>query len=264
MMLAQILNREFVLDQLELVHDELQKPPDQRRGVEEGLPAHNSPEDFVEAAAELASAKEREASTSSGQKGYDDGESRRGQEPALIDDFVFISSDPVISLLQTALQEYFDTVHTDLVEEEPPTDDERRGPDGVPSITGSSLIGCPPIIRETDGRRVFNAYSETDPRWLASWIAEGVRLFRGRHSFNQNAADNLPIADNARLILVGDWGSGVPRAVAVAKQMRKIIEEGFEDDAGSQPEVHVIHLGDSREKHRRGCEGMQRCHRGCA
>ena len=47
-----------------------------------------------------------------------------------------------------------------------------------------------------------------------------------------------PLASHARLVLVGDWGTGAGAALAVADQMRRAVE-----DAGDR-EVHVVHLGD--------------------
>jgi Calcineurin-like phosphoesterase len=236
--IAQVLNRDFVLEQLDFVQFELQRPPGPRRR-EEDLPAQPAASDMAAAADELRQAKEREQ-TSSGQAGYVDPEARRGEEPAPLDDFVFISRDPVIGILQSALQEYFETEGAHLVESEPPPDDSRRAADDRPAITDATLRDCLPTRVADDGRRVFNAFSQTDPRWVASKVAEGIRLFRGWHAFEDKPANPFAIADNARLILVGDWGSGLPRARAVAKRMRKEMESAVQQ--GRQ--VHVIHLGD--------------------
>ncbi|HKQ50374.1 MAG TPA: metallophosphoesterase [Phycisphaerae bacterium] len=46
--------------------------------------------------------------------------------------------------------------------------------------------------------------------------------------------------DRVRLVLVGDWGTGLPRAQAVAAQMRIKIDEALAQGVS----VHVIHLGD--------------------
>ena len=239
-MIAQVLNRDFVLSQLDVVQHELQISPDQRRTGHQDLPFQATETDMAIAADELRLAKEKEAAVSSGQQGYWDTEARRGEEPAPLDDFVFLSRDPVISILQSALQEYFETKGADLVETQAPPDDTRRSVDDRPAITDASLRDCAPTRRVEDGRRIFDQYSVTDPRWVASLFAEGIRLFRGRHDFNPKPADPLQIADNARLILVGDWGSGLPRARAVADQMRKEIEAALQ----KKTEVHVIHLGD--------------------
>lgn len=238
-MVAQILNREFILDQLQQVQEILALDKDNRRalGPGPGLPFSPSPHDYDVLSEELAAGHTRESKKSSGQQGYDDVEARRGSESALLDDFVFLSHDPIISLLQTALQLYFDE-HTDLVDTRPPADG-RRGDDEVPLVTDACLVDAAPIPRGVgDNRRLFNAFSQTDPRWVASLMAKGVRLLRDKHAFNRNPAAPLTIHDHARLVLVGDWGTGLPRARAVAKQMRKEIE------AGPRNHTHVIHLGD--------------------
>ena len=43
-----------------------------------------------------------------------------------------------------------------------------------------------------------------------------------------------------RIVMVGDWGSGVPRARLVASQMRKHIDDALVEGVA----VHVVHLGD--------------------
>lgn len=79
-----------------------------------------------------------------------------------------------------------------------------------------------------------------DYHWVTSFLTElTVHLvrrvfFRLPHVPPRTAA----LADDARLILVGDWGTGEGAAIAVAQQMRKQI------DAAGTREVHVVHLGD--------------------
>ena len=66
------------------------------------------------------------------------------------------------------------------------------------------------------------------------------RLADGNAPFNEKPAEYDDLADDARLIVVGDWGTALPRARAVAVRMREKIGEAIA--AGRQ--VHVIHLGD--------------------
>jgi len=47
-----------------------------------------------------------------------------------------------------------------------------------------------------------------------------------------------PLAADARIVVVGDWGTGEGLAIEVADRMREVIA-----DAGAR-EVHVVHLGD--------------------
>ena len=64
-------------------------------------------------------------------------------------------------------------------------------------------------------------------------------LARGNHPFNPEPARH-PISDTARLVVVGDWGTGLPRAQAVARQMARAVADALA--AGRQ--AHVVHLGD--------------------
>jgi Calcineurin-like phosphoesterase len=73
------------------------------------------------------------------------------------------------------------------------------------------------------------------------WVVEiGLsllwRLLHDRHPFCDEPA-TAALEDNARLVLVGDWGTGQEGAKRVAEAMRPWIER-------TDRPVHVIHLGD--------------------
>src|SRR5262249_46100675 len=112
-----------------------------------------------------------------------------------------------------------------------------RGARGGPiAVTDEELTG----VAVAGPRGLFEKFSTTDIGWVRSALATGVRFFRGKHDFNPEPAAPVSIADNARIVLVGDWGSGIPRARKVGAAMHSILEE-----AGAQTrEQHVIHLGD--------------------
>jgi hypothetical protein len=118
------------------------------------------------------------------------------------------------------------------------SDDARRGPDRPVIITDKRLPRG--AVRRSSDRRILDEFSITDPGWVSSLVAMGVRMLRKRHAFNPAPPAPVQIADQARVILVGDWGSGIPRAQLVAKAMRKAVEQAVRDNRG----VHVIHLGD--------------------
>jgi hypothetical protein len=206
-MIAQVLNRRFVLDQLERVQSELTKSPGARRIEGEAAAISVPQEDIIFAASQLDAARRGEEAQSTGQKGYDDDDdpdARRGEESAPIDDSVYISFDPIISLFQSALEEYFDSRAADLIEAKPPRDDDRRDGDDFVAITDRKLAQSDVLPRTDDGRRLFEQFSETDPDWVASLFAMGVRKFRHRHPFNDQKPETVPIGNKARLILVGD------------------------------------------------------------
>jgi hypothetical protein len=84
------------------------------------------------------------------------------------------------------------------------------------------------------------SFTPDDPDWVIK-IAESMldHLAMGNHPFNAKPAEH-EISDSARLVIVGDWGTGLPRAQAVARLMAGEIAGGL----GQGREVHVIHLGD--------------------
>ena len=98
------------------------------------------------------------------------------------------------------------------------------------------------------------SFTQNDPDWYVD-IARGIleRLADGNAPFNPVPAEYDNVADDARLVVVGDWGTGLPRAIDVAAHMRQAIDTAL----GDGRQVHVIHLGDvyysgfeSEDKHR--------------
>jgi len=85
---------------------------------------------------------------------------------------------------------------------------------------------------------IFRQFGPCDPGWISTKIAEGLAMIDGKPAFPAEPAPPVRLADNARVLMVGDWGTGLPGAVLVAQQMRKWIEDG------RGREQHVIHLGD--------------------
>ena len=240
-MIAQILNRQFLLEQMETIQAQLQNDvAEQRTGGVGEVPLEAPDYGYALTHIDEALANERKAST--GQPGFDPAAQRRGGETvAELDDFAFLSRDPIMSLVQSALELHLERPESgaEIVRAEA-ADDRRRGEGDYPVVTDLSLKDYQPQRDEADGRRFFNRFSISDVRWVSSKVAEGIRLFRGRRSFNDEPAPPVEIADQARVILVGDWGSGIPRAQKVATAM------GYEMRASldRNQDVHVVHLGD--------------------
>lgn len=87
---------------------------------------------------------------------------------------------------------------------------------------------------------VFRQFGPCDARWVESVISKGLALIEGKPKFVEDRVPQVRLADDARLVVVGDWGTGLPGAQAVGREMGKHISEG-----GTQGrEVHVLHLGD--------------------
>jgi hypothetical protein len=94
---------------------------------------------------------------------------------------------------------------------------------------------------ERDLHLAPGSFMPDDPGWYVL-IAKAVleRLAQGNAPFNETPAEHDGLADDARLVVVGDWGTGLPRARDVAALMQEQVSAGLA--AGRQ--VHVIHLGD--------------------
>jgi hypothetical protein len=135
-MIAQILNRKFMLDQLDDIRTQLREDVAGRR---EGRPLDPAlqPNDYAEALAHVEQALVKEQAQSSGQPGFvPPPPDRRSDWPAELDDYSFLSRDPVVSIVQSAIELYFEQPENayDVVTEEP-ADDQRRGPDDEPAVT---------------------------------------------------------------------------------------------------------------------------------
>lgn len=79
-----------------------------------------------------------------------------------------------------------------------------------------------------------------DYHWVADFLKELTAHLVRRVFFTlpRDTPRTVTIAPDARIVLVGDWGTGEGAALAVAAQMRNQI------DAAGDREVHVVHLGD--------------------
>jgi hypothetical protein len=240
-MIADVLNRQFVLDRLEEVKDGLEMGAlDPRRGGEAAPDAEGlSEDDFREALAELERAESEERAGSSGQTGFDAPASDRRADAPDLDSVAFISHNAVLSHVQSALEEYLETREPELLVDSGEPADDRRGGDEPPMVTGRRL-------REAGGegprddRRIGEKFSITDVAWFGSLVAQGIRRLRGKHPFNDTPAPPRTIADRARVLVVGDWGTGIPRAAQVGARMRAVLEQG----RAERLQQHAVHLGD--------------------
>src|ERR1700760_4090375 len=135
----------------------------------------------------------------------------------------YLSRAPLVSMMQSQLEEQLDAVGV---------------PDrGRPATWWSRLIrAAEHLLHIAPG-----TFTPDDPDWYVD-IARGVleRLAAGNAPFNPVPAEYDHVADDARLVVVGDWGTGLPRAIDVAVHMRQAIEAARAE--GRQ--VHVIHLAD--------------------
>jgi hypothetical protein len=233
--IAQLLNRSFVLSQAEAARDGLQEAVAVRTRRE---PA--SQLDDFDADELLDIARDLDAAIVAGRlEGEQGAQSRRSS--LSMDEFAFLPRDPILSMLQTAIDEYVSERQPGSLDRQQ-LPDGRRGPSAPPVATDLVLKGAPMELTP-EGRRQFEIRHPklfSDPRYILSGIAMIRRGFKSPARFNDSAASPVKISDRARLVLVGDWGTGTARALKVATHMAKAVKDGKSD----RRQVHVIHLGD--------------------
>ncbi len=133
----------------------------------------------------------------------------------------FLSRDPVHSLVQSSVEEKLRD--QGVIDETPPDHTKRR----------RIVHTCESLLHPV-------RFGPDDRRWIRDIAgATLARLARGNHTFNPAPAESV-ISSDARIVIVGDWGTGLARARSVAELMAAEVSEAIA--AGRQ--AHVIHLGD--------------------
>jgi hypothetical protein len=138
-------------------------------------------------------------------------------------DAVFFPHHPALNILQSTLETCLNMRRAEVLDEAPGPDP--RGP----------KLGW---WKMRPGVDLYRAFGPCDLRWIAVKVAEGIKLLHGKPPFPDRPADPVQIADDARLVIVGDWGTGLQGAVNVGREMRGQLE------AAAGRDRHVIHLGD--------------------
>ncbi len=133
----------------------------------------------------------------------------------------FMSRDPIQSLMQSTLEG-------------------KLADRGVPGVSPAHRGPLGWLIHWIELILHPVRFGPDDPNWVID-VAGAVldRLARGNHAFNKLPAE-YEIADNACVVIVGDWGTGLPRARRVAEHMAEEVAKALSEDR----EAHVIHLGD--------------------
>jgi hypothetical protein len=240
-MLEQVLDREFVLTVLRAAKDDVERSaPEARRSGPSQLQSL-SIADRKSLAKQLRNAEASERIKSSGQEGFDSLAVRRsGARARPIDRTSFFSRSAVVSNFQSAIEQYYEEHKPRSIELTTTGKAGRRGSKTLVPAADRRISDLP--SKGKSGRRLAGAFEVTDIRWISALAAMGLRMFRGKHEFQSAPASVAPfeIKENARLTLVGDWGTGLPRAQAIATQMSKYIKDGRQ----KRIQQHVIHLGD--------------------
>lgn len=148
----------------------------------------------------------------------------------------FISSKRTLSLMQSALETYYEVRNP----QEILTGGQGQGlAAGDAPITDRQLSETAAGLIAGEELRLFEQFSTTDAGWSSVLYAKAYAAWNGRHPFRPHPAAPFTMSDTARVVLLGDWATGVPRARKVGDAARAILLA----DRGNR-EQHVIHLGD--------------------
>lgn len=151
---------------------------------------------------------------------------------------IWVARDPISSLIQSVFEEFFLDRGFTRAEKGPGLGTVEH------AITDLELTqeGFELLDADTRRKRFWPKFGQRDARFL-TWgaVAKLATVIKsGPTRFPERDGPTIQIADDARLILVGDWGSGVPRAEKVATAMRIFVEDAVRENQ----QCHVIHLGD--------------------
>jgi hypothetical protein len=136
---------------------------------------------------------------------------------------LWLPHDRDAAILQSSMDEYY-----------------RQNGSVVPddsSVFGEMLSDDPLVLPHIAVPRPLN----WDPRVIGALQAKGIRLARRWHRFPAFSGEAAPLDEKAKIILFGDWGSGIPNARAVSWQIWTSHVKPARD---AKEQVHVIHLGD--------------------
>jgi len=106
----------------------------------------------------------------------------------------------------------------------------------VPAVTNRTLKQ---EAKPPPGQRLLSSpFDEPGPFYITEGAkAVAWRFLNGKHAFLRTPKP-FALADRARLVMVGDWGTGIDRADIISKRMRQALEEARDRQR------HVFHLGD--------------------
>lgn len=147
-------------------------------------------------------------------------------------DAAWIARDPFACIMQSFLDEYLTNVGAVV---------DAQGQGLQAREVGTTNLSLDVNWGLADPQGLLKAMEMTDPKWAISFAAaKALKSLRGQRAFPTHVPRTATLGNRARVILVGDWGSGVPRAIKVGERMRERLFEA----AATDRDRHVIHLGD--------------------
>jgi hypothetical protein len=137
---------------------------------------------------------------------------------------LYMPRDPLLSLVQSVLTFALSSRASELLG--PPPDDQAN--------IAHAVVTVPDVLTE---------FGPSSPHWIDQKLAECLSMLDDRRRLPPPSApaEAVDLAPDARLIMVSDWATALPSAIAVARAMRRAIDDARRD----RREVHVVHLGDA-------------------
>jgi hypothetical protein len=152
----------------------------------------------------------------------------------------YIPCDPIMSLIQSSLHEYCREKKPDRIKGKSNQAQKLANNEEIAVTEIGMSEDLKKFLTDETAQKLFGLYENLDIGWLTCGVAAAIRRWRGRHPFNSNPAAPYNIGNNARVVLLSDWGSGLPRAQKVSQA----IETELNDPNAATRDKHVIHLGD--------------------
>lgn len=246
-MIAQLLNRDFMRSAATLIAKDLEAAtkPDGRRGGAPHISDGVGDGELIAAGSALRTALDEELDDVEERLDKPSPEPQDGQSAEKpYEDFVYMPRSRAVSLLQSSLELWLTEQAPQHVSYEPPPDD-RRGAGQEIAVTGAYMPDFP--LEESDDRRWFGRFETStpkvfsDPRWVSAVFAMAWGKAVGKHPFNPDPAVlDEELRPDARFIVMGDWATGIDRALKVRDQIARELERGLERGLQQQ----VVHLGD--------------------
>jgi hypothetical protein len=155
--------------------------------------------------------------------------------PAKEDMVAFFPGDPVLSIVQSSLQQYCEERKANHIIDK--STEIRAARQGEIPVANRELDNqLTELFAATQGK-LLNAFEKLDVGWANCTLARRIR--RWRYPFNNQPARPYTIGNNARVILVSDW---VP--ASSAQRLATPFAKELLDPKSAHRDKHVIHLGD--------------------
>ena len=152
----------------------------------------------------------------------------------------YIPNNPVLSLAQTALQQYCEKKKPSEIVQKSEEIRAANENGEIPVADNEMSFQLADSLSDRTIKKAFDDYELADIGWANCLLSIGIRNWRNRYPFNPQPTTPYKIGKYARVVLFSDWGSGLPRAQKVSQQIRNHLT----DAQAAGRDKHLIHLGD--------------------